>query len=320
MAAMTNVANFSKANRGKVMGVLSAVFALSGAVFTLVAGRFGLRSTPGTGNATAAYSCNPERGNTDGPLSGADGNTDSAGGGEQGVLQERTTSEPIYFFAFMALITGCVGLTGAFFMRRDDVGHDVGVHWQARGTSSADAATSSSGGGAGADGLRVASSAARASRRDRMHSDVQVNNADYSEDDDDSDAVLTLPLMHDDPFRVADDESVGAPTLLEQEHTAHVNRHRFDEKREDQPITFELDLTAVDERVLSTSPSKHPFRRLGSGVQGPQHPHHRASPSVDVHGVDLLRDRRFQLLFACMLVEDGTYLERGAPPPILASQ
>ena len=286
------------------MGVLSAVFALSGAVFTLVAGRFGLRSTPSTGNATAAYSCNSERGNTGGPLSDADGNTDSAWGGEQGVLQERTTSEPIYFFAFMALITGCVGLTGAFFMRRDDVGHDVGVHSQARGTAAADAATSSSGGGAGADSLLVASSAARASRRDR--SDVHVNNADYSEDDDDSDAVLTLPLMHDDPLRVADDESVGAPTLLEQEHTARVNRHRFDEKRGDQPITFELDLTAVDERVLSTSPSKHPLRRLGSGVRGRPQSHHRASPSVDVHGVDLLRDRRFQLLFACMLVEDGT--------------
>lgn len=103
MAAMTNIRNFSTTNKGKVMGVLAAMFALSGAVFTPIAGAFGLRTSSGSGNLTAAYACNPAH---------AD---ESEAEGEYG-----GDSGPIFYFLFVAVLTGVVGLVGAAFMRRED--------------------------------------------------------------------------------------------------------------------------------------------------------------------------------------------------------
>eukprot|EP00040_Diaphanoeca_grandis_P020965 m.111538 g.111538 ORF g.111538 m.111538 type:complete len:537 (-) comp28128_c0_seq1:85-1695(-) len=107
IAASTNIRNFRTANKGKVMGLLAATFAISGAVFTPIAWQFGIRVSSKKRNATDVQDCSEPA-------------TMIIANNQTSPTHSLADAEPLYYFAFIAAIMVVASTAAAFFMYREE--------------------------------------------------------------------------------------------------------------------------------------------------------------------------------------------------------
>lgn len=103
VAASVNIRNFSATKKGKVMGFLAAMFAMSGAIFTPIAWQFGIKVVPAkkSSNESALCSVDPEA------------SISHAGGDAEG------TENELYYFLFLSGTLCFIGLLACVIMKRE---------------------------------------------------------------------------------------------------------------------------------------------------------------------------------------------------------